>query len=61
MPKARVDQDLCIGCGACISACPECFEFNEDGKAHVVNEECTGCDLEEVALNCPAQAITVGE
>jgi ferredoxin len=59
MPKVNVDQEICIGCGACISACPECFEFNEDGKSHVVSKECASCDLEEVALNCPVQAITV--
>ncbi len=61
MPKVSVDKEMCIGCGACISACPECFEFDEDGKSHVISEECTTCDLEEVALNCPVQAISVEE
>jgi ferredoxin len=61
MSKVSVDQDMCIGCGACISACPECFEFNEEGKSRVISQECANCDLEEVALNCPVQAITVEE
>lgn len=60
MSKIEVDQEVCIGCGACVSACPECFELNEDGKSKVIAEACN-CDLHEVALNCPVQAITVGE
>jgi len=60
MTKITVDEDVCIGCGACVSACPECFELNEDGKSVVTNQECS-CDLDEVALNCPTQAITVTE
>jgi ferredoxin len=58
MAKVTVDDNLCIGCGACVSACPECFELNEDGKSVVITDQCN-CDLEEVALNCPVQAITV--
>jgi ferredoxin len=58
MTKVTVDQDLCIGCGACESACIECFEIKEDGKSHVIAETCA-CDLHEVALNCPVQAIDV--
>lgn len=58
MPKVTVDAEVCIGCGACVSACPECFELNEDGKSVVINQECS-CDLHEVALDCPTQAITV--
>ncbi len=57
--KIVVDEEVCIGCGACISACPECFEFNEDGKSKVIEGAVCDCDLEEVALDCPVQAITV--
>jgi ferredoxin len=60
MSKVSVDKELCIGCGACISACPECFGYDEDGKSHVIGESCD-CDLHEVALNCPVQAISVEE
>lgn len=56
--KVTTDQDVCTGCGACVSACPDCFELNEDGKSHVINQVCD-CDLHEVVLNCPVQAITV--
>lgn len=60
MTKIIVDEEICIGCGACVSACPECFELNENGKSVVIAETC-GCDLEEVALDCPVQAITVSK
>ena len=60
MKKVVVDDDLCIGCGACISACPEKFAFNDDGKSVVIEGTCD-CDLEEIALDCPVQAITVTE
>ncbi len=29
-----VDQELCIGCGACMGTCPEVFEVL-DGKSNV--------------------------
>jgi len=58
MATAIVDQEVCIGCGSCVSACPECFSLNENGKSHFVSAECS-CDLHEIALNCPVQAITV--
>lgn len=59
MAKIDVDDNLCIGCGACVSACPECFELNEDGKSIAIAGAVCDCDLEEVALNCPVQAITI--
>jgi ferredoxin len=59
MTKPTVDKSLCIACGACVSSCPDCFEFGEDGKSQ--GKECDGscCDLHEVADNCPVSAITV--
>lgn len=60
MSKPTVDQNICIGCGLCASTCPECFEIKEDGKSHVIGETCE-CDLQEVALDCPVQAIVIVE
>jgi len=33
--KARVDTDICIGCGLCASTCAEVFEMQAD-KAVVI-------------------------
>ncbi|WP_026486933.1 ferredoxin [Caldanaerobius polysaccharolyticus] len=58
--KVTVDQDLCIGCGACIDTCPEVYDWNEDGMAHVIVDEVPE-DLEELARqalsDCPVEAI----
>lgn len=55
-----VDQDLCIGCGACISLCPDVFDWNDDGKAEVTVAEVPS-DEEETATDamdsCPTEAI----
>lgn len=59
--RVEIDKSLCIGCGACESACPDVFEIGEDGKAHVkkevIEDQC--CDLADIDANCPAQAITI--
>lgn len=58
--KVTVDQDLCIGCGACIDTCPEVFDWNDDGMAQVIVDEVPE-DLEELARqaldDCPVEAI----
>lgn len=61
MAKIAINKSLCIGCGTCEASCPDVFELKDDGKAHVKEKglKNTTCDLEEVAANCPAQAISV--
>lgn len=58
--KVKVNQDLCISCGACVSTCPEVFSFNDDGYAEAI-EENVNKDDEEKALEalegCPTEAI----
>jgi len=53
--KFKVNKDKCIGCGVCISECPNGMEWDDDGKAKVKNpeevEECGGETL------CPYSAI----
>ncbi len=52
-----VDQDACIGCGACVDLCPEVFELRED-KAWVNGpEKCGTCNCQEAAESCPVDAI----
>lgn len=53
---AVVNPDLCIGCEACVSACPvETIEM-VDGKA-VVGPDCIDCAACEAT--CPTEAITM--
>lgn len=56
MNKPIVDKNKCIGCGLCVSLCPEVFELGEDGKSQVKNSQGT-CDFEEVVQSCPVGAI----
>ncbi|MCD6228322.1 MAG: ferredoxin [Candidatus Omnitrophica bacterium] len=59
MAKITIDENACVGCGLCVNTCPDCFEMGEDGIAKVKSSECSSCDLNEVASQCPVNAITV--
>ena len=37
--KVKVNQEACMGCGACCAYAEEVFEINEDGLSEVVKEE----------------------
>ncbi len=55
MVKISVDQNKCIGCGACAATCPKSFEM-KDGKAHAKGES----DCAKAAeAGCPVGAISV--
>ncbi|MFA6383493.1 MAG: ferredoxin [Parcubacteria group bacterium] len=58
MPKPNVNADLCIGCGTCESLCPKVFKI-EDGKSHVIAEDCEDCDCQETVNSCPVGAISM--
>ena len=58
--KIKVDQELCIGCGACVNLCPDAFELQDDGKVNVVNKnESKKCDCEIAINSCPVGAIKI--
>ena len=59
MTKVTVNEELCTGCGLCSSSCPEIFEIKDDNKAHVKSSEPGNCDLNQVASECPLNAIKV--
>ena len=51
-----VTQDACIGCGRCISVCPQKCIRKENGKAKIIQQNCLHCGrCMEV---CPVGAIT---
>ena len=62
--KATVNQNACIGCGACTFTCPEVFELGDDGiakaKVSEVPEEAKNT-AKEASENCPTSAISVEE
>lgn len=59
--KATVDQDTCIGCGLCVSICPEVFEMEGDVAVAYVDPvpEGSAADCRQAAEDCPVGAITV--
>ncbi len=55
---AKVDQDLCVGCGLCTQICGEVFEMNADGKAQVIDGADQSADCVQDAVDqCPVSAI----
>lgn len=56
MAKAHVDQDTCVGCGACESSCPV-GAIKVDGKASVDQGACVECG--SCASSCPVSAISL--
>ncbi len=58
MAKPVIDWDLCEGCESCVAICPDVFEMQDDGKAHVKNPDaCDTCDCQEAVEVCPTEAI----
>lgn len=57
--EITIDQALCTGCGVCVDLCPEVFAWGADGKAIVMKHESETANLEEIADQCPAEAINV--
>jgi NAD-dependent dihydropyrimidine dehydrogenase PreA subunit len=54
----RIDEDLCTGCGDCVTPCAEGAIEIVDGKARVIKEEL--CDGAGFCLAvCPEGALTV--
>ncbi|HOY68085.1 MAG TPA: ferredoxin [Candidatus Ozemobacteraceae bacterium] len=61
--KAKVNPEICIGCGMCVGTCPEVFHMEND-KAVVVVEtvpapSCAAC--RQACQECPVQAIELQE
>lgn len=56
----KINKEKCLGCGFCVSTCPNIFELGEDGKSRIKenadiekNKDC----LKEAKEGCPMGAI----
>jgi ferredoxin len=62
--KARVDMDLCIGCGICPDVAPQVFEMGADDKAYTKVDPIPD-DLQAACKDardqCPQAAIEIDE
>ena len=58
--KICVDEEECIGDGACVNEAPETFELNDDDKAIIKKGATDSRDaILEAAKACPTDAIVV--
>lgn len=54
----KILRNQCIGCGLCVSLCPDVFTMDETYKAMVVSEKNINC-AKNAANSCPVEAIIV--
>lgn len=54
-----VDQALCSGCGLCVELCPDVFAWGSDGKVTAQKQQSETCNVEDIADQCPMEAIDV--
>ncbi len=54
----KVDENTCIGCGACMAIAPENFDFNDAGLSTVISQEITD-SAREACGACPVGAIVI--
>jgi len=54
---ANVNKEECVGCGACVEACPAEAIKLEDGVATVSEDDCLECGI--CVDECPSGAISL--
>ena len=59
--KVAIDADGCIGCGLCVSTCPEAFKMADDKavvSVSVVPKEAED-NCKKAVEDCPVTVITI--
>lgn len=62
--KVKIDENKCIGCGACNMYAPDAFGFDDEKGKAVVKEGAENTDpdkIREAVTSCPVQAISIEE
>ncbi|MFA5076284.1 MAG: ferredoxin [Patescibacteria group bacterium] len=62
--NVKVNQDQCIGCGACVTTCPEVFELTAEGKSQAkagVDYAKYSDKIRQAIQDCPVDAISMEE
>lgn len=52
----KINKESCIGCGLCVSICPNVFEMDDD-KAKVKAQKDEKC-VDKAIESCPVDAIS---
>jgi ferredoxin len=53
--RVRIEQEYCTGDGLCQDLCPDVFEMQDDGLAHVKQAGEVPIELEDAVLEARAQ------
>jgi ferredoxin len=70
--KIKVERSKCISCGSCVAVCPQFFELEESGLAHLKNSKKDADENEELEVGkpgcvkdaaevCPVQIIKISD
>lgn len=62
MKNLNVNEEQCIGCGACVAIDPEHFDFNDNGLSSVIkNDNLDSANLKSAMESCPTGAISFAD
>lgn len=58
----KVNEEQCIGCGACVAIDSEHFDFNDNGLSSVIKQDnLDSANLKSAMESCPTGAISIGD
>jgi ferredoxin len=57
--RAKIDQDVCIGCELCVGMAADVFQMNDDGKAESYQAATSENEnlVQDAIDSCPVSAI----